>query len=98
MSQLLKQIALLFHTVVLKFIYRQKFSRKVTYHLTQIKLTMPFCVSYRQKMGKAKNKLRCLDVCLKWLQLTGGADTSLAQPGRKQAAPVKSVMGREMDW
>jgi hypothetical protein len=26
-----------------------------------------------------------------------GADKPLAQPGRKQAAPVKSVMGREMD-
>ena len=26
-----------------------------------------------------------------------GADKSLARPGRKQAAPVKSVMGREMD-
>jgi len=25
------------------------------------------------------------------------ADKSLAQPGRKQAAPVKSVMGRGMD-
>jgi len=28
----------------------------------------------------------------------GGADKSLARPGRKQAAPVKSVMGRGMDW
>jgi len=27
-----------------------------------------------------------------------GADKSLAQPGRKQAAPVKIVMGRGMDW
>jgi len=27
-----------------------------------------------------------------------GADKSLARPGRKQAAPVKSVMGRGMDW
>jgi len=27
-----------------------------------------------------------------------GADKSLARPGRKQAAPVKSVMGKEMDW
>jgi len=26
-----------------------------------------------------------------------GAVKSLARPGRKQAAPVKSVMGREMD-
>ena len=26
-----------------------------------------------------------------------GADKSLARPGRKQAAPVKSVMGRGMD-
>jgi len=26
-----------------------------------------------------------------------GADKSLARPGRKQAAPVKSVMGKEMD-
>ena len=26
-----------------------------------------------------------------------GADKSLAQPGRKQAAPVKSAMGRGMD-
>ena len=26
-----------------------------------------------------------------------GADKSLAQPVRKQAAPVKSVMGRGMD-
>jgi len=27
-----------------------------------------------------------------------GADKSLAQPGRKEAAPVKSVMDRGMDW
>jgi len=27
-----------------------------------------------------------------------GADKSLARSGRKQAAPVKSVMGRGMDW
>jgi len=27
-----------------------------------------------------------------------GADKSLARPGRTQAAPVKSVMGRGMDW
>jgi len=27
-----------------------------------------------------------------------GADKSLARPGRKQAAPVKSVMGIGMDW
>jgi len=27
-----------------------------------------------------------------------GADKSVALPGRKQAAPVKSVMGRGMDW
>jgi len=27
----------------------------------------------------------------------GGADKSLARPGMKQAAPVKRVMGREMD-
>jgi len=27
-----------------------------------------------------------------------GADKSLARPGRKQAAPVKSVIGRGMDW
>jgi len=27
-----------------------------------------------------------------------GADKSLARPGRKQAAPVKSVMVREMVW
>ena len=27
-----------------------------------------------------------------------GADKSLARLGRKQAAPVKSVMGRGMDW
>jgi len=27
-----------------------------------------------------------------------GADKSLARPGRKQATPVKSVMGRGMDW
>jgi len=26
------------------------------------------------------------------------ADKSLAQPGRTQVAPVKSVMGRRMDW
>jgi len=26
-----------------------------------------------------------------------GADKSLARPGKKQAAPVKSVMGRGMD-
>jgi len=26
------------------------------------------------------------------------ADKSLARPGRKQSAPVKSVMGRGMDW
>jgi len=26
-----------------------------------------------------------------------GADKSLARPGRKQVAPVKSVMGRGMD-
>jgi hypothetical protein len=26
-----------------------------------------------------------------------GVDTFLARPGRKQAAPVKSVMGRGMD-
>ena len=26
-----------------------------------------------------------------------GADKSLARPGRKQAAPVKNVMGRGMD-
>ena len=26
-----------------------------------------------------------------------GADKSLARPGRKQAAPVKTVMGRGMD-
>ena len=26
-----------------------------------------------------------------------GADKSLARPGRKQAAPVKSVMGRRID-
>ena len=26
-----------------------------------------------------------------------GADKSLARPGRGQAAPVKTVMGREMD-
>jgi len=26
-----------------------------------------------------------------------GANKSLAQPGKKQAAPVKSVMGRGMD-
>jgi len=26
-----------------------------------------------------------------------GVDKSLARPGRKQAAPVKSVMGRGMD-
>ena len=31
-------------------------------------------------------------------QLYLGAHKSLARPGRKQAAPVKSVMGREMDW
>ena len=29
--------------------------------------------------------------------LIKGAEKSLAQPGRKQAAPVKSVMGRGMD-
>ena len=29
--------------------------------------------------------------------LYGGADESLARRGRKQAAPVKSVMGRGMD-
>ena len=34
MSQLLKQIALLFHTVALKFTYRQNFSKRVIYHLT----------------------------------------------------------------
>jgi len=28
---------------------------------------------------------------------TRGADKSLARPVRKQAAPVKSVMGRRMD-
>jgi len=28
---------------------------------------------------------------------TRDADKSLARPGRKQAAPVKSVMGRGMD-
>jgi hypothetical protein len=27
-----------------------------------------------------------------------GADKSLARPGRKQAATVKIVMGRGMDW
>jgi len=27
-----------------------------------------------------------------------GADKSLVRPGRKQAAPVKTVMGRGMDW
>ena len=27
-----------------------------------------------------------------------GADKSLARPGRKKAAPVKSVTGRGMDW
>ena len=27
-----------------------------------------------------------------------GADKSLAQPGRKQATPIKSVMGRGRDW
>jgi len=27
-----------------------------------------------------------------------GADKSLARPGGKQAAPVKHVMGRGMDW
>jgi len=27
-----------------------------------------------------------------------GADKSLARPGRKQTGPVKSVMGRGMDW
>ena len=27
-----------------------------------------------------------------------GADKSLARPGRKRAAPVKSVMGRGMDY
>jgi len=29
--------------------------------------------------------------------LNRGADKSLARPGRKQAAPVKIVMGRGMD-
>jgi len=28
---------------------------------------------------------------------TGDADKSLTRPGRKQAAPVKSVMGRGID-
>ena len=27
-----------------------------------------------------------------------GADKSLARPGGKQAAPIKSVMGREIDY
>ena len=31
------------------------------------------------------------------LHYTEGADKSLARPGKKQAAPVKSVMGRGMD-
>ena len=30
--------------------------------------------------------------------LLRGADKSLARPGRKQAAPVRSVVGRGMDW
>ena len=37
-----------------------------------------------------------------WMSTFGvyylGADKLLARPGRKQAAPVKSVMGRGMDW
>ena len=33
-----------------------------------------------------------------WIKsIIPGADKSLARPGRKQAAPVKSVMGRGMD-
>jgi len=32
-----------------------------------------------------------------YFQLTWGADKSLARAGRKQAAPVKSVMGRGID-
>jgi len=32
-----------------------------------------------------------------YFQLTLGADKSLARAGRKQAAPVKSAMGRGMD-
>jgi len=35
---------------------------------------------------------------ISWLPTYRGADKSLAQPGMKQAAPVKSVMGRGMDW
>jgi len=32
------------------------------------------------------------------VELYQGADKSLARPGTKQAAPVKSAMGRGMDW
>jgi len=39
----------------------------------------------------AKNKLRLAQQQLR------GADKFLARPGRKQAAAVKSVMGRGMD-
>jgi len=33
-----------------------------------------------------------------YIDIYRGADKSLARPGRKQAAPVKSVIGRGMDW
>ena len=42
------------------------------------------------------NVLRCIGSNAK--TTTRGADKSLARPGRKQAAPVKSVMVRGMDW
>jgi len=35
--------------------------------------------------------------CRKWKHPYRGADKSLARPGKKEAAPVKSVMGRGMD-
>jgi len=40
----------------------------------------------------------CQNAAIGSAMLYRGTDKSLAQPGRKQAAPVKSVMGRGMDW
>ena len=55
-------------------------------------------------MTRRTGLLRYCLICLLWIVLPPGryaywgAGKSLALPGRKQAAPVKSAMGRGMDW
>ena len=41
--------------------------------------------------------LICVKLCKLKLRYSCGADKSLARPGMKQAAPVKSALGRGMD-